>query len=55
MRTPVELFAVTPSAVVILITGTPSNDSISAIQNIQLAIKDTNLPNINISHLGPVA
>jgi hypothetical protein len=51
MRTPVELFAVTPSAVVSLITGTPSNDSISTIQNVQLAIKDTNLPNINISHL----
>jgi hypothetical protein len=28
-----------------------STDSIFAIHNVQLAIKDTNLPNINISHL----
>jgi hypothetical protein len=34
-----------------LITPSASTDSTSAIHNVQLAIRDTNLPYINISHL----
>jgi hypothetical protein len=34
-----------------LITPSASTDSTSAIHNVQLAIKDTNLPNLNISSL----
>jgi hypothetical protein len=34
-----------------LVTPSASTDLTSAIHNVQLEIKDTNLPNINISHL----
>jgi hypothetical protein len=34
-----------------LITLTTSTDSTSAIHIVQLAVENTNLPNINISHL----